>query len=177
MPLTEKGKKIMRSMIDEYGKKKGKTVFYASKNKGTIKGVEKNGALLANIFRGIPKYAYALMDSYQQKTINKIMEQNRASNPGTAGFISRSKDAISAAKGGVSKTAHIKSKWVSDFEKRAADKLTPQMVSQVLLRDKAATTPSPIQVAPPAQDTVRTQQTAQASAPKSPVINGGSWFK
>ena len=41
MPLNEKGKKIMKSMRKQYGKKKGETVFYASKNKGVIKGVEK----------------------------------------------------------------------------------------------------------------------------------------
>ena len=41
MPLTEKGKKIMKSMKKQYGKKRGETVFYAAKNKGTIKGVEK----------------------------------------------------------------------------------------------------------------------------------------
>lgn len=41
MPLTKKGKKIMHAMEDEYGKEKGEGVFYASKNKGTIKGVEK----------------------------------------------------------------------------------------------------------------------------------------
>ena len=41
MPLTKKGKKIKRSMQDKYGKKKGKSVFYASKNKGRVKGVEK----------------------------------------------------------------------------------------------------------------------------------------
>ena len=41
MPLNEKGKKIMKSMKNQYGKKKGETVFYASKNKGVIKGVEK----------------------------------------------------------------------------------------------------------------------------------------
>ena len=41
MPLTEKGKKIMKSMRKQYGKKRGEQVFYASKNKGTIKGVEK----------------------------------------------------------------------------------------------------------------------------------------
>jgi hypothetical protein len=42
MPLTPKGKKIERAMDKEYGAKKGKQVFYASKNKGTIKGVEKS---------------------------------------------------------------------------------------------------------------------------------------
>ena len=41
MPLNEKGKKIMKSMKKQYRKKKGETVFYASKNKGVIKGVEK----------------------------------------------------------------------------------------------------------------------------------------
>lgn len=39
--MTKKGKKIMSEMKKEYGKEKGKKVFYASKNKGTIKGVEK----------------------------------------------------------------------------------------------------------------------------------------
>ena len=41
MPLTEKGQKIMKSMKDKYGSEKGKEVFYASKNKGKIKGVDK----------------------------------------------------------------------------------------------------------------------------------------
>lgn len=41
MPLTKKGAKIMESMEEEYGHEKGKKVFYASKNKGTIKGVDK----------------------------------------------------------------------------------------------------------------------------------------
>jgi len=41
MPLKSKGKKIMRSMKAQYGKEKGKQVFYASENKGTITGVAK----------------------------------------------------------------------------------------------------------------------------------------
>ena len=41
MPLNKKGKKIMKSMNKQYGKKNVETVFYASKNKGVIKGVEK----------------------------------------------------------------------------------------------------------------------------------------
>jgi len=39
MPLTEKGSKIMKSMSKKYGKKKGKSVFYASANEGVITGV------------------------------------------------------------------------------------------------------------------------------------------
>lgn len=41
MPLTEKGKKIKRAMVKQYGKKKGKEVFYASQRKGTISGTHK----------------------------------------------------------------------------------------------------------------------------------------
>ena len=41
MPLTKKGKKIMSSMVHEYGSKKGKQVFYASRNKGKISGVDR----------------------------------------------------------------------------------------------------------------------------------------
>jgi len=41
MPLTAKGKKILKAMQREYGKEKGKQVFYASINKGTVKGAER----------------------------------------------------------------------------------------------------------------------------------------
>lgn len=41
MPLTKKGKKIKKAMAKQYGAKKGEQVFYASQNKGTIKGTHK----------------------------------------------------------------------------------------------------------------------------------------
>ena len=41
MPLTKKGLKIRQAMEKFYGKDKGEEVFYASENKGTIKGVAK----------------------------------------------------------------------------------------------------------------------------------------
>jgi hypothetical protein len=40
MPLTEKGEKIMASMKSQYGEKRGKEVFYASKNAGKLTGVD-----------------------------------------------------------------------------------------------------------------------------------------
>lgn len=43
MPLNKKGRKIMKAMKRKYGSKKGKQVFYASENKGNIKGVKKHG--------------------------------------------------------------------------------------------------------------------------------------
>ena len=39
MPLTKKGHKIMANMKKQYGEK-GEQVFYASRNKGTIKDVD-----------------------------------------------------------------------------------------------------------------------------------------
>ena len=42
MPLNKKGEKIRSAMEKEYGPEKGKQVFYASENKGTIKGVTKH---------------------------------------------------------------------------------------------------------------------------------------
>ena len=41
MPLTKKGVKIQKAMKKQYGTKKGKQVFYASLNKGKIKGCHK----------------------------------------------------------------------------------------------------------------------------------------
>lgn len=40
--MTKKGQKVMTAMKKEYGPAKGKEVFYASKNKGTLKGVDKS---------------------------------------------------------------------------------------------------------------------------------------
>lgn len=40
MPLSRKGRKIMRAMQREYGAARGERVFYASRNAGRIKGVE-----------------------------------------------------------------------------------------------------------------------------------------
>ena len=40
MPLTDKGRKILAEMQEQYGEEKGKQVFYASKNAGRITGVD-----------------------------------------------------------------------------------------------------------------------------------------
>lgn len=44
MPLNKKGQEIKAAMVKKYGAKKGTQVFYASENKGTIKGVTKKAA-------------------------------------------------------------------------------------------------------------------------------------
>lgn len=40
MPLTNKGEAVMANMKKEYGPEKGERVFYASRNAGTITGVD-----------------------------------------------------------------------------------------------------------------------------------------
>jgi len=44
MPLTEKGQKILAAMKKQYGTEKGKQVFYASQQKGTITGTHEKKA-------------------------------------------------------------------------------------------------------------------------------------
>jgi hypothetical protein len=41
MPLTKKGSKVKKAMEKEYGEKKGEKIFYATENKGKIKGLIK----------------------------------------------------------------------------------------------------------------------------------------
>ena len=53
MPLTKKGKKILRAMKEEYGAEKGERVFYASANKGTITGVHGKRKKKKSEWRGI----------------------------------------------------------------------------------------------------------------------------
>lgn len=47
MPLNKKGKEIMAAMHKQYGAEKGKEVFYASRNKGTISGVDPESRMKA----------------------------------------------------------------------------------------------------------------------------------
>lgn len=53
-PLTSKGNKILSAMEDQYGEKKGKQVFYASRNKGTISGVDAADQTLTERFKMLP---------------------------------------------------------------------------------------------------------------------------
>lgn len=56
MPLTSKGQKIMKNMIQTYGDKdKAEEVFYASRNKGTINGVESAEEKLREAGRGLKR--------------------------------------------------------------------------------------------------------------------------
>lgn len=44
MPLTKKGEKVKAAMKKQYGSKKGEQIFYATENKGKVKGLVKKKA-------------------------------------------------------------------------------------------------------------------------------------
>ena len=77
MPLNTKGKKIMRSMKATYGSKKGEEVFYASKNKGTIKGVEKaSEGKMMNFQKFVRKESGAQVSEKELKNLtNKYLKK------------------------------------------------------------------------------------------------------
>lgn len=52
MPLTKKGEEIKSAMQKNYGKEKGEQVFYASRNAGTITGVDAIGRYMDAVRRG-----------------------------------------------------------------------------------------------------------------------------
>lgn len=44
MPLTDKGETIKKSLVEQYGEKKGTSILYAGKNKGTFTGIDSTDA-------------------------------------------------------------------------------------------------------------------------------------
>ena len=62
MPLTKTGKSVLKQMVKQYGKEKGKSVFYASINakkegsnkwhKATKKGYSSGAVAMAKAMRG-----------------------------------------------------------------------------------------------------------------------------
>lgn len=66
MPLNKKGEEIKEAMEKEYGEKKGKEVFYASENKGTISGVTKH------------EHAGKVMERHKEYESHEHREEHRA---------------------------------------------------------------------------------------------------
>lgn len=56
MPLTLKGNEILNAEEKEYGEKKGKEVFYASKNAGKITGVDASKGTCSNFDSAVALY-------------------------------------------------------------------------------------------------------------------------
>ena len=87
MPLTAKGSEIEANMKKEYGSKKGESVFYASKNKGTISGVDSAGdKAMSNQTPGLAKAFDAM---------NALMDGCTRLAGSVDSFVSRRADAVS----------------------------------------------------------------------------------
>ena len=75
-------------MKEQYGSKKGESVFYASANKGTITGIEKRKhAYKGGLIKGFPKLTKILQKedimawNYKKSTEVKIPEQKKIVDP------------------------------------------------------------------------------------------------
>jgi hypothetical protein len=111
MPLTSKGEEIKGAMEKEYGKEKGESVFYASANKGTIKGVHDAVAVLADAVAGLGARFDAYDDrrradakrdfpSYTLAQLEKWIAEGTVNNNAT--MLARVKKEIEARKSGAS---------------------------------------------------------------------------
>lgn len=49
MPMSKAGRKIKKNLEEQYGKEKGKQVFYAMENKGKIPGMNKGGDMMKKV--------------------------------------------------------------------------------------------------------------------------------
>lgn len=80
MPLTDKGRQILEKMEQEYGAEKGREVFYASANKGTITGVhdedpELDPAKLDAVVGMCNKYDASVATQMKAKEIVDLMNK------------------------------------------------------------------------------------------------------
>jgi hypothetical protein len=71
MPLTKKGKKIMGAMKEKYGER-AEEVFYASRNKGTIAGVDKTRRKKK---KKLPTHGSGLLSPLGQRTLGGYQEK------------------------------------------------------------------------------------------------------
>jgi len=82
MPLTKKGKKILKNMKKTYGAEKGEKVFYASKNKGVIKNVDESEQRLSlkeqylreEQYGNVGEDIYSLLDKISDIVVREAFE-------------------------------------------------------------------------------------------------------
>lgn len=76
MPLTKKGREIESNMKQQYGEKKGEQVFYASRNAGTISGVDRKADSVVTVPSGAPAVSEQL--ARHARLADGPVAQNRA---------------------------------------------------------------------------------------------------
>ena len=66
MPLTDKGEEIMSGMRKTYGPERGERVFYASKNAGTISGVDRADARIQTYMDSVRRGDAAAVENFHK---------------------------------------------------------------------------------------------------------------
>lgn len=121
MPLTETGEKIMKAMKAEYGDEEGERVFYASKAKGTILGVDsRNDAFGSKSYEGMANREITATENF----ISLIMSSGGLTRPQAEKAFKALKDAKALdfkdmRVNGVIKVKHG-AYWERDVLRRAA---------------------------------------------------------
>ena len=116
MPLNKKGKKIMEKMKEEYGKKKGESVFYAMENSGKLKGVKKaKQGMMANL-KPVP--------AGKEKSLGKLPPEVR-NRMGYAKYGKMMKAKIGA---------QVSDKEIENFEKETIKKLAGAQASDAEIK-------------------------------------------
>jgi hypothetical protein len=116
MPLNEKGKKIMKKMKKEYGKKKGESVFYAMENSGKLKGVKKAKQGMMTNLKPVP--------AGKEKSLGKLPPEVR-NRMGYAKYGKMMKAKIGA---------QVSDKEIENFEKETIKKLAGAQASDAEIK-------------------------------------------
>jgi hypothetical protein len=116
MPLNKKGKKIMEKMKEEYGKKKGESVFYAMENSGKLKGVKKAKQGMMTNLKPVP--------AGKEKSLGKLPPEVR-NRMGYAKYGKMMKAKIGA---------QVSDKEIENFEKETIKKLAGAQVSDAEIK-------------------------------------------
>ncbi len=142
MPLTDKGAEILHAMQKEYGSEKGERVFYASKNKGTIAGVDSAGRLDA-ILEGCDRL-HKRLDAMTRHDAGDApgegdLPYGKAEEAGYAdpGYRNGEKR-YPLKKGGELSAERIRAAWDYIHEQRDADKYTEPQLKRIKSKIVAA---------------------------------------
>lgn len=126
MPLTAKGTEILSNMDKEYGAEKGKRVFYASRNAGTISGVD--SARVDALISGMDALATRMDAAVEGEKTPKqpYGEDNTYADPGYQSDKKKRYPLGSAEE--------VRAAWNYIHKGRDADKYSPEHLSEIKSR-------------------------------------------
>jgi hypothetical protein len=111
MPLTAKGEEIKAAMQEQYGAEKGEEVFYASKNAGTISGVDE-----ATWESPLSNTDQMLDPLLPEPTLEHPQQHPDASTPPEPAYTGPPADELRAAYGGLTGGCNPQGTFGSDWD-------------------------------------------------------------